>query len=116
MVTERTPGADATARERAQRLVAFLRAFNEKRNPTVCEVVQHRSYLWWRELPLCKWIEAAALADPADESSWSDDTDFLLRVMRPTELRPPRAPSACRFVRYACNHLAHGALPNLWGR
>ncbi len=116
METELTPGADVTAREGSKRLVAFLRAFNEKRNPTVCEVAQHRSYLWWRELPLCKWIEAAALADPADEASGSDDTDFLLRVTWPTELQPSPAPPACRYVRYACNHLGHGELPNLWGR
>lgn len=86
---------DDAARERVVRLFKFLQAFNEKRNPIVCDVDQHVLRYPWQAIRECRWVEKAPFEDPPDDGQGNEDDedDFLLRVTRPS-LEPPPAPPA----------------------
>ena len=74
-----------SARDRLQRLFAFLREFDQIRHPVVRHINQLDFTLWLDELP-----EHAVI-----ERGWADpDADFVLRVGRPRLAECPRPPDA----------------------
>lgn len=91
-----TPTGTDFARERVRRLFAFLRGFNEKRNPIATDIRQHKGHWWWSRIPQSPWIDRGDFQDPNPDEDTSppsdeDDPGFLLRVRRP-ELQPPPEP------------------------
>jgi very-short-patch-repair endonuclease len=71
------------ARERLERLFAFLREFDRLRHPVVRDVAQVDFRLWLDELPEHESVERGWL---------DDEAEFVLRVARPTLTDCPEPP------------------------
>lgn len=90
--------SDQHVRDRWKRVVGYIKALHQHRNPVKRQVAEQIWHLWFRDLPDHPYIQKTRIkiADGAEEDSNGAEGDYLLKVRRPRITVAPQPPNEIR--------------------